>query len=301
MFTCPGASISFGQSFSSSTKSNSSSGFYSRFCTICIPGFSHLVGSHGGSTNSNLESFGSSFGSPSSPGSIARSCFCSGSITDSSSSYGSICDSRIPFSLIFIGTSSNSCVGYIINSNYGVMPNSITSFKPGFYTDTGPNASFSIYSWWLISISYTFSGNREPSGVLSNSDIIIDSIVISGTNSRPDTVFGIRSATGSNSDTVSGSSSFSGSSFSYGPCLSSHTDFGSSIVICFTPGPSFSAYTDFESGPSSSAHPGSICTSNLGTGTSLNTGPSFPGIFPCGFCIWHCFPACHHGKPAVRS
>lgn len=302
MFTCSGTSFSSGQSFSSSTKSSSSSGFHSGSSTFCIPGFSHLFVSYGGSTNSNPESFSSSSGSPSSPSSIARSCSCSGSITDSSSSYGSISDSRNPFTLVdFVGTGSNSCVGYNINSNYGARPNSITSFKPGFYADTGPSPNVSIYPWWLVSISFTFSGNRKPSGVLSNSDIIIDSIIISGTNSRPDTVFGTRSPTRSNSDAVSGSSNLSGSSFSYRPCPSSHADFGSSIVICFAPGPSFSAYTDLEPGPSSCAHSGSIFNSDSGTGTSLNTGPGFPSIFPSGFSIWRCFLACHHGKPAVCS
>lgn len=295
MFTCSGASFSSGQSFSSRAKSSSSSGFCSDFSTFCIPGFSHLFGSYGGSTNSNPESCSSSSGFPSSSGSITRPYSCSGSITDSSSGYGSITNSRNPFSLIFTGTSSNSCVGYVINSDYGAKPNSFTSFKPGFYTDTGCSPSSSIFSWWLVSISYTFSGNRKPSGVLSNSDIVIDSIIISGTNSRPDTIFGTRTITGSNSDTVSGSS------FSYGPGPTSHPDFGSSIGICFTPGHSFSAYVDFEPSPSSCAHPGSTCSSDPGIGTSFNTGPDFPGIFPCGFSNWRCFLACYHGKPAGCS
>lgn len=298
MLTCPGASFSSGQSFSGSTKSSSSSGFPSGSSIFCISGSSHSSGSYDISTDSNSGSFSSSSsGSSSSPGTIARSCSCPGFITDSGSSYGSIVYSRNLFSLSFTGTSSNPCVGFIINSNFATSPGSITSPEPGFYTDTGPSPSFSTHSWRLISISDTLFGHGEPPGTLSNSDIVINSSIIPGTNSSPDTVFGTRTTTGSNSDAVSGSSTSSGSSFSDGPSRSSHTDFGSSIVICFTPRPSFSADTDLEPCPSS--YPGPGCSSDLGAGPSLHTVPSFPGIFPCGFGIWCRSLACHHGIPAA--
>ncbi|KAB1263802.1 Helicase SRCAP [Camelus dromedarius] len=287
MFTRPGASFCSGQSFSGNTKSSSSSGFPSGSSTYCISGFSHLSGSHGGSTDSNPGSFSSSFsGSSSSPGSITRSYSCPGSITDFGSSSGFIIYSRNFFSLNFFTVASpKSCIGSIISSDYGTSLGSVTSPESVFCADTGFTPSFSIHTRWLISISDTLFGNWEPPRALSSSDIVIDSSIIPSTSSSPDTVFGTRTTTGSISDAVSGSSTPSGSSFSNGPGPSSHADFGSSIIICFTPGPSFSANIDLEPGPSSSAHLGLSCSSDSGTGPSLNTGPGFPGILPCGFNI----------------
>lgn len=290
MFTCSGASFCSGQSFSGSTKSSSSSGFPSGSSTYCISGSSHLSGSHGGITNSNP---GSSFfsGSSSSPGSV----------TDFDSSSGFVIYSRNSFSLsFFTGASPDSCIGSIVSSNHGTGPDSITSPKSGFYADTGFTLSFSIHSWRLISISDTLFGNWEPSRSLSSSDVVVDSSIIPSTSSSPDTVFGTRTTIGSISDALSGTSTPSGSSFSDGPGPSSHTDFGSSIVICcFTPGPTFSANTDLEPCPSFGARHRPSGNSDSGAGPSLNTGPSFPGILPWGFCIWCRSLARHHGIPAA--
>lgn len=300
MFTCPGASFSFDQSFPSITKFSSSSGFPSDSSTFCISGFNHLSDSYDGFTDSNPGPFSySSSGSTSSPGSITRLCSCSGSITDSSSSYNATINARNPFTLIITGVSFNSYVGSLIN-NYGTNPSFITSLKPGFYADIDPRPNFSN-SWWIVFISDAFFGSRELSGALSNSDIVIDSSIIPGISSRADTVFSIRSTTGSNSNTVSGSSASFGSKFSNRPSSNSHPDFGSSIIIiCFTPGPNFSADTDFEPCFSSRAHSGSISHPDFSTGPSLNTGSNFPGVFPC-FSIWCRFLTCHHGKPAICS
>lgn len=301
MFTRPGAGFCSGQSFSGNTKSSSSSGFPFGSSTYCISGSGHLSGSHGGSTDSNPGSFSSSSsGSSSSPGSITRSYFCPGFIADFGSSSGFIVYSRNTFSLsLLIGASPSCCAGSIISSNYGTSPSSITSSESSFYADTGFTPRFSIHSWRLVSISDTLFGNWEPSKSLFSSDVVIDSSIIPSTSSSPNTVFGTRTTIGSISDAVFGSSTHSGSSFSDGPSPSSHADFGSSIIICFTPGPSFSADTDFEPCPSSGAHLGPSSSSDSGIGPSLNTEPSFPGIFPCGFVIWRRSLACHHGIPAT--
>lgn len=301
MFTCPGASFCSGQSFSGSIKSSSSSGFPFGSSTYCISGSSHLSGSHGGSTDSNPGSFSSSFsGSSSSPGSITRSYSCTGSIADFGSTSGFIIYSRNSFSLSFLtGASPSSCVGSIISSNYGTSPGSVTSPESGFYADTGFTPSFSIHSWRIVSVSDTLFGNWEPPRFFSSSDIVIDSSSIPSTSSSPDTVFGTGTTTVSISDAVFGSSTPSGSSFSNGPGPSSHTDFGYGVVICFTPGPSFSANTDLEPCPSAGAHLGPSGSSDSGTGPSLNTGPSFPGIFPRGFGNRCRSLACHHGIPAA--
>lgn len=291
MLTCPGASFSSDQSFSSNTKFSFSSGFPSGCSTSYISGFSHLSGSYGGFTDSNPGPFSNS---------SSGSASCSGCITDSASSYDSTINVRNPFTLIIIGISSNFCVGFLINSNSGVNPSFITSLKPGFYSDIDPSPNFSTHSWWIVSLSDTFFGNREPSGALSNSDIVIDSSIIPGTNTSPDTIFSTRRTSRSNSNIVSGSSTPSASKFSSGPSSRSHTDFGSSSIICFTPGPNFGANTYLEPCSSSCAHSGFICHPDFSTGPSLNTGSSFPGVFPC-FGIWCRFLACHHGKPATCS
>ncbi|EQB77959.1 helicase SRCAP [Camelus ferus] len=205
MFTRPGASFCSGQSFSGNTKSSSSSGFPSGSSTYCISGFSHLSGSHGGSTDSNPGSFSSSFsGSSSSPGSITRSYSCPGSITDFGSSSGFIIYSRNFFSLNFFTVASpKSCIGSIISSDYGTSLGSVTSPESVFCADTGFTPSFSIHTWWLISISDTLFGNWEPPRALSSSDIVIDSSIIPSTSSSPDTVFGTRTTTGFISDAAS--------------------------------------------------------------------------------------------------
>lgn len=300
MFTCPGARFSFDQSFPGITKFSSSSGFPSGSSTFYISGFSLLSDSYDSFTDSNPGPFSySSSGSTSSPGSVTRLCSCSGYITDSNSSYNTTINARNPFTLIITGISFNSCIGSLIN-NYGINPSFITSIKPGFYSDIDLSPNFSN-SWWIVSISDTFFRNREPSRALFNSDIVIDSSIIPGFNTRADTVFSIRSTNGSNSNTVSGSSTPYGPKFSNRPKSSSHTDFGSSIIICFTPGPNFSANTDFEPCFSSCVHSGSNCHPDFSTGPSLNTGTNFPGVFPHRFSIWCGFLTCHHGKPGICS
>ncbi|KAK7812072.1 hypothetical protein U0070_004533 [Myodes glareolus] len=275
MFTCPGASFSSDQSFPSISKCSSSSGFSSGSSTFYISGLSHLSDSYGCFTDSNPGPFSSfSSGSTLSPSSFTRLCSCSGSITNSNSSYNATINARNPFTFIITGISLNSCDGSLINSNCGINPSFITSLK----SDIDPSPNFSN-SWWIVSVSDTFFGNREPSGAISNSDIVIDSSIIPGTTASADTVFSPRSTTGSNSNTVSGFSTLFGSKFSCRPSSSSHTDFGSSIIVCFTPGPNFGANTDLEPCPYTCAHP------DFSTGPSLNTGCNFPGIFPRRFII----------------
>lgn len=271
MFTCPGVSFSSGQSFPCSTN------------TFSVSGLSHLFVSHGCSTDSDSGSFSSS-DSSSSPGFIA----------DSSSGFGFFIYTSNFFSFsFFAGSNLNSFVGSIINSNYGTSPSSTSHSKPCFNTDTDLGPSFSIFSCQFVSISDTLIGNRELPGILFSSDPVIDSSIILSTNSSSDIVFGIRTTTWSYSDTLSGSPTPSGSNFSDGLFASSHTDFDSSIIIIiiFTNGSSVSADIDF--GPN--------CISDSSTGSSLNTGSSFPRILPYGFGIWSSFLACHCGLSADCS
>ncbi|EDM17272.1 rCG39385, isoform CRA_a [Rattus norvegicus] len=186
MLTCPGASFGSDQSVPNITKFSSSSGFPSGSSTFYISGFSHLSGSYGGFTDNNPGPFSNS---------SSGSASCSGCITDSASSYDTTINVRSPFTLINIGIRSNFCVGSLINSNSGINPSFITSLKPGFYSDIDPSPNFSTHSWWIVSVSDTFFGNREPSRALSNSDIVIDSSIIPGTNTSPDTIFSTRRTT----------------------------------------------------------------------------------------------------------
>lgn len=290
MFTCPGVSFSSGQSFPWSTNS-SRSDFSSDVNTFSVSGLSHLSVSHGCSTDNYSGSFSSS-DSSSSPGFI----------TDSSSSFGFFIYTRNFFSFsFFTGSSPDSFVGSIINSNSGTSPSSTSHSKLCFNTDTDLGPSFSISSCQFVSISDTLIGNRELPGILFTSDSVIDSSIILSTNSSSDIVFGIRTTTWSYSDTLSGSPTPSGSSFSNGLCASSHTDFDSSIIIIFISGSSISADIDLEPCSSSIAYFGPNCISDSSTGSSLNTSSSFPSILPYGFGIWSSFLACHRGLSADCS
>lgn len=282
MFTCPGVSFSSGQSFPCSTN------------TFSVSGLSHLSVSHGCSTDSDSGSFSSS-DSSSSPGFLA----------DSSSGFGFFIYTSYFFSFsfsFFAGSSPNSFVGSIINSNYGTSPSSTSHSKPCFNSDTDLGPSFSISSCQFVSVSDTLIGNRELPGILFSSEPVIDSSIILSTNSSSDVVFGIRTTTWSYSDTLSGSPTPSGSNFSNGLFASSHIDFDSSIIIIiFTNGSSVSANIDLEPCSSSIAYFGPNCISDSSTGSSLNTGSSFPSILPYGFGIWSSFLACHRGLSADCS